>query len=360
MTLGGLFILASTVVVLNGNLNIAAATSSCDKVNIVRCGLSGSTAQSYIESIQQLSSTGSDGYGNSDLGSLLTWGGYSSSVVNSMNTSNSKIGTLYRNGEIWVDDTKVATAAWISARFSGGSGFEVVKDGVWARLSTTSMQNASDQVLVTFDGNGKAIAATVIRCGNMLRFTPVTPPVIPPAPAVECTSIQTHQISRTEFSYDAASNPTNGATVTGYVFSASGPNFSKSVSISSSASSVNSGIITFPSTGTYTVAATVKTSLGDKSGSNCTTTTVVLPEPTPEQVVVCDKTTGKTITVNKKDEDAYLPVGSTECKPKVLPAAIIKTGPTETLLGLTGISSLGYGAYGYLASRRAVRTSSLK
>lgn len=84
--------------------------------------------------------------------------------------------------------------------------------------------------------------------------------------------------------------------------------------------------------------------------------------PKPEKVVVCNPDTGEIITVDKKDENKYVPVDSPECKkkeapvppeaPTPTPEALPETGPTETIMQLFGIVSLvGASAY-YLTSGR--------
>ncbi|HEY0965028.1 MAG TPA: hypothetical protein VGE13_00935 [Candidatus Saccharimonadales bacterium] len=80
--------------------------------------------------------------------------------------------------------------------------------------------------------------------------------------------------------------------------------------------------------------------------------------PEEEKVVVCNPKTGETITVDKKDQDKYAPIGSSKCKeetptPETPEAkALPTTGPEEALAQLFGAVSLtSAGAY-YLTSRR--------
>lgn len=58
--------------------------------------------------------------------------------------------------------------------------------------------------------------------------------------------------------------------------------------------------------GEYTVIATVKTSLGDKTGADCTAKFTVEKEPevpvvTPTKVTVCNPANGQTISVDEKE-----------------------------------------------------------
>ena len=362
-----------------------AAASSCDKVNIVYCGLTGSDVNGYISSIKQLKTSGSDGNGHADMGTVLSWGGYTDQVINGMNSTNTKVGTLNRDGSVVVDGKTVATGTWLSARFTDGtSNFQQVSSGVWTRLTTTSMMNASDQVLVTFDADGKAIAGTVIRCGNMLRFTPVIP-----APVNVC-------------------NPATGAII--------------SVPVSEAGNYVP---VDSPKCKDISICelsskqiVTIKQATYDNNPSNYSTNPLDCEAP----VVVCNPTNGQIITVPAKDESKYVDKDSASCKMTVcdkttgaLNVTINKdqfdstkystnendcvnitvcvlndkpntkvirkseldsklystdlsvctpplpsTGPGEIFGGLMGSSALTYGAYTYTSSRGSFRKSALK
>ncbi|MFZ1812263.1 MAG: hypothetical protein WAU02_01910 [Candidatus Saccharimonadales bacterium] len=110
-----------------------------------------------------------------------------------------------------------------------------------------------------------------------------------PAPAVACKAITPHQISRTEFNFDGSATTENGATVSTYTYvvkNAAGT-VVKTVTVNSTALTANSGTITLPETGVYTVILTVTTSLGDKTSPQCQTTVEVKPAPVVP-VYVCN------------------------------------------------------------------------
>jgi len=84
----------------------------------------------------------------------------------------------------------------------------------------------------------------------------------------------------------------------------------------------------------------------------------------PGNTIVCNPETNETISVEDKDADKYVPVGSEECEEtpvtpetpstpnEVSPEELPTTGPAETILQLVGATSLaGAGSY-YLTSRR--------
>ncbi len=350
----GLFIaLLGVGFFVNANTQTVAA-SSCDKVNIVYCGLTGSDVNGYITSVKQLNATGSGGNGHNDMKTVLGWGGYSDGVIAGMNASNTKVGTLSRDGTITVDGKTVASGTWISARFTDGTNnFQQVSSGVWARLSTTSMMNATDQVLITFDADGKAIAGTVIRCGNMLRFTPVIP-----APVSVC-------------------NPATGTII------------SVPVSEASKYVDVNSPKCKDISVCDLTTKqnVTIKQAVYDNNPSNYSTNPldcgapVKVCNPTNGQIitvpaadaskyedvnsasckmVVCDKTTGElNITIQKSQFDSTkYSTNESDCKSTTPP--LPSTGPTEFLGGMMGSGGIAYGAYTYASSRRSIRKSALK
>lgn len=174
-----LLIAVASVVAFTTYIQPSEAATACDKVNIVYCGITGATVQDNINYLRKLKSDGKDTRGNTDMVYMINRAGFTDSVLSSSTPTNTKLGTLYRNGEIRVGGKVVATDTWISARFTSGSGFVLVKSGVWERKTTTSMQNSTEEVLVRFDSNGKAIAAVMMDCGNSLRFTPVVPKPVP-------------------------------------------------------------------------------------------------------------------------------------------------------------------------------------
>ncbi len=110
-----------------------------------------------------------------------------------------------------------------------------------------------------------------------------------PQPSAACKLVTPHVISRTEFSFDGQAEVANGATVSKYTFVVKNTAGAvvKTITVNSTALSVNSGTVTLPNTGVYTVMLTVTTSLGDKTNANCQTTVEVKPAPVVP-VYVCN------------------------------------------------------------------------
>ncbi len=84
--------------------------------------------------------------------------------------------------------------------------------------------------------------------------------------------------------------------------------------------------------------------------------------PVPGEVIVCNPATGEIISVPEADKDKYLPRDDDACKPVLgtttstpaAPSTVAATGPAAVLGGLFGSSALGYGAYSFMQSRRAL------
>ncbi|MCA9327654.1 hypothetical protein KDA14_03955, partial [Candidatus Saccharibacteria bacterium] len=163
--LGGIMLFLAAVVGLA--VQAPKTYALCDNVNIVHCGLSGSSAKGYIDSTQHYWNTSKDDAGHTDIRKVMQWGGWTSGMVSGANTSNTKVGTLNsKTGKITVDGRVVASDTYMTARFTEGSGFTQVSPGVWKRLVTRSHAQDSYTVLIHFGSNGKADAGIAVDCGN--------------------------------------------------------------------------------------------------------------------------------------------------------------------------------------------------
>lgn len=159
---------------LSVNAPIASA-ASCDKVNIVYCGINGGSLASDIQNLRNKYNSGTD-HGHTDLKAVYRWSGASDADIAGMNTSNTKLGTLYRNGQIKVGGEVIADHSWVSARFGAGqAGFTHIEGDVYARLTTTSFANPSVPVLVHFNANGTEDFSVMVDCGNAVKSTPKIP-----------------------------------------------------------------------------------------------------------------------------------------------------------------------------------------
>lgn len=260
------------------------SAQSCDKVNIVYCGLTGSDVSAYISSFKADYTRGTDN-GHSDLKTVYNWAGASASSVAGMTTSNTKLGTMYRNGDIKVGSTVVGHDAWVSARFTSGSGFVSISSGVWARKTTTSLAEDTAPVLVHYGANGAADFAVMTGCGNAIKFTPTPPPTPPkpptPKPALSCTSLTAVLGDTRTYTFTAKATVAN-STITKYVF-----NFGDGTS--APVTSGNTTVTTthkYPKDSTsYTATVTVYDAAGQSATAPvCSTTFKTL---TPPPVLTC-------------------------------------------------------------------------
>ena len=156
--------------------------------------------------------TNRDEKGHTDIRSVMHWGGFSASSVANSNNNNVKVGYLTRDGVIKVNGTTVGTGSQVTTRYAG-SGRQQVLPGVYVRSSSEN-QLASEKVLVLFDNDGKAIASLIVRCGNVLRFTPV----IPKKPSLVCTNLTVQATGKTrEYKFTATAAAKDTA-ISSYVF----------------------------------------------------------------------------------------------------------------------------------------------
>lgn len=206
----------------------AAAAAACDKVNIMYCGLDGNSASGYINSFKSKYNANKSGHASSpsvkkdytDIQALYNWAGASKTTVSGMSTANTKVGTLYKNGNITVDGKTIATDAWVTARFNG-NGFKHVTSNIYARKTTTSFSQSSAKVIV-YMKDGKMVFAVMVDCGNAVKATPKTTPKPPeppkPTPVVTCEQLTfAKTANKNEYTFVAKAS-VKDTTITGYTF----------------------------------------------------------------------------------------------------------------------------------------------
>ena len=280
----------------------SAYAASCDKVNIVYCGLSGSNAQGYINSMKSHWNNNNP----ADFRQIAQWGGWTGSVVANMNTNNTKVGTLNANtGAITVGGRVVGTNTHMSARFNGGRGFYPVKSGVWARPITVNHARSSYQVVITFNAQGKAIAGIAVECGNIIKFTPPPPPPAP-KPVLTCTNLRQEKVAGTESTWKfTATAAKKNTTIKNFEFKF-GDGKTERVATSNTQASVRH---TFTQPGKkYTVRAFVNgADQKDVTGPNCVVTvrTAKTPPPPPPpvetpSVVITKEVSKEEVAINEQ------------------------------------------------------------
>ncbi|PID98770.1 hypothetical protein CSA80_04890 [Candidatus Saccharibacteria bacterium] len=246
----------------------------CDRTNIIRCGLNGSSHASYIQSFQHFYTTNHDpGGGYNDLQGIFNWAGFNSSLVAGMNTTNTKIGYVYRNGEVKVNGERVGAGAQVTTRYAG-KGRPQIMPGVYVRSAAENKHNP-ESILVLFDQKGQAIAGVMTRCGNAIKITPVKR-------SLTCDSLKavpTHKPR--EYQLTATATPTN-MNIESYVFSYGDGQQSTVNTAARSAKTLH----TYPADNTkYTAKVTVKA----KNSFGVTSATCQTTLTTPRPAVSIDK-----------------------------------------------------------------------
>jgi PKD repeat protein len=322
--------LLSTAVLSIANTQKAAAATP-DKVNIVYKGLSGSNTSEYVSSFKNYYNTNKSGHKDSpsvkkdytDLQAVYNWAGASKSIVSGMNTTNTKVGTLYKDGHITVDGATVATGSSVTARFNGGKGFSHVTSNIYARKTTTSFDRSSAKVIV-YMSNGKMVFAIMVDCGNAVKGTPKEQPKPPVALTCDELVFNSKGSDNKSFTFSAKATPKN-TTITDYVF-AFGDGQTKTVTTSASVAKTDHS---YAKEGTYT--ATVKVNSKDKknvTSSNCAVKITIAP---PEAVVTCDQ-----LTFSKKDKDSYSFTAKAAAKNTVITDYVFDFGDGQKKTVTTG------------------------
>ncbi len=266
-----------------------ALAASCDQVNIIHCGLNGSSLGGYIGSIKDIYNTNNDN-GHTDLQAIFAWAGLSSADVSNMNTDNTKLGTLYRDGTVKVNGETVATDAWVSARFNGGDGFVKIKDGVWARKTTTSFENASVQVLVHYNGN-LVDAVVMINCGNAVKVTPVRP-------VLKCEKL-TGAATSTALTYSfTATASARNTQIVKYVFDFGDNSLIRPVLTNATTTTVTHKFAAYSKS--YTVRVTVYSADDSNTNANCAVTITTPPAPI-KPALVCKSLTATIVRGSDTD-----------------------------------------------------------
>ena len=259
----------------------AARADSCDPVNIVYCGLDGRSLSSAINSFQATYQR-NENNGHTDLKSIYRWAGATDASVAGMTTGNTKLGTLYRNGDIKVNGTLVGHDASVAARFTQGAGFTQISNDVWARKTTTSFDQASASVIVHFGSDGNADFAVMIGCGNAVKF----PPVVQKHPALSCDSLTKDKVADRKFQFTATASAKD-TNITKYVFDYGDGN-TDTVRTANQRVSASHSYAKFDHD--YRVCVTVFSSdfANGRSGGNCVTTVHTSPQPI-KPALTCDE-----------------------------------------------------------------------
>lgn len=176
-------------------------------------------------------------------------------------------GKVTRDGDVIVNGKVIATGATSAGRHNMPGSTKINAGGYtfYDRPTQTSFRSAVLDAIVFTDSNGKFIAAVIKECANPVKAQPK------PVPVAVCKDLKVNKISRTEFAFTGEADVKDGATVSEYVFTvkdAAGKTV-KTVTKKSTATSATSEKVALATPGNYSVSLVVKTSVGDKDGSQC-------------------------------------------------------------------------------------------
>ncbi|MGF7228763.1 MAG: PKD domain-containing protein [Candidatus Saccharibacteria bacterium] len=361
-------LLATSLSTVVGQAPIASAATSCDKVNIVYCGLNGSSDATYVSSFKSFYTSNKSGHINSptvkqnytDLQAVYNWAGASSSMVNGLSTSNTALGTLYKDGHITVGGATVGTDAYVTARFSNGSGFTKVEGNVYSRKTTTSFAESSAPVLVVYKSNGQMAFAVMTGCGNAIKATPIPPKVTPPpAASLVCDQLifNSNGTDNKAFTFTATATAKN-TTITNYVFNY-GDAQTSTVTTSASSAKANH---TYAQPGTYT--ATVKVNSKDKTNVTSSGCSVALTIAPPAAVLTCDQLTftnqGDTYSFTAKASAQNTTITNYSFSFGDNSSKVVTTGATTATASHTYATPGTYTAYVTVSSKEKPNVTSAK
>lgn len=283
---------------------------------------------------------------------------YSHYGINPKAIAGAKDGTINKNGEIEVDGQVVATGAWSVGRQKlGTTNREVSISGktYYEKPASAALTVQEEPAFVFLDKNGQYTGAIIKSCANPVKATPV-PPKTPekpkpekpqPQPDAECKSLSARISNRTDYRLTARAGVSNGATINAHHYVITNDEtgetvLEKTVDTDSTQSSIEG---TLPA-GSYTAEVTIETSVGDKTGENCTKPLKIKQDNCPIP--------GKEHLPADSDECVETPV---EPEPPVepeVPEELPKTGAAEQIMNFLGFGATAASGSYYYASRRGI------
>lgn len=262
MSLTALAVLVSGVALFGFlSTNSEAMPTDCDNNAIVKCGSTSykDLANDYKANKSELSKI----YGH--------YGLSESDIVNA--SSKAKMGRVYKDGRVVVDNKVVATNAYSIGRQNFGASQKISIGGktYYERKTSTSFVVDSISAFVFLDANGDFKAAILTACGNPVRAT---------KPIYKCESLVKNAVVgyRNRFELVAKASAKNGAKIVSYTFDMG--DGTKKTAATSNTSAKYTHQYTKP--GTYTATVSVKVKINnsyEKTVTNNCKVSVTVVEP---------------------------------------------------------------------------------
>lgn len=282
-----LFMLLATVFTLQLSRSVQALTGArdCDANAVMYCG---AISQGELQTKYTQNSPG-------DLDDIYSAFGISASDIAGSN-SEIKIGQVTKDGRVLVDGNVVATGAVTIGRenMAGSTAITINGKTYYQRTPSVSFGSSALDAFVLMR-NGEFYKAIIMSCGNPVKAEKVAKPV------ASCTGLTANKISRTEYTFTATASTADGATISSYVFTIVGPGSTKTVTVTTNATTATTEAVTLATSGAYTASVVVKTSLGDKTSNDCKTSVKVETAPAPGVSITkhVDSVKRKVVNVNQ-------------------------------------------------------------
>lgn len=282
--LTGLFIVASSVLALNGFVGSSSAQTidddpDCDTVAIIKCG-------AFTQPNLRAAAV------KGDVPKVYAALGVSQSELGGMEN-----GIVWKDGRVTVGDTVVATGAMTAGRWNNPtSDMKSIAGTDRAYTMSTSHFVTDGQTAFVKIVDGQFKFAVIKACGNPVKATPKTQPPKPPTTpqSFACTMLTPAKVSDSDTTYrfDAKATASGGAKISKYTFD---------FGDGKTTVMTTSGITTY-TTHTYadtaktytarvTVTGTADGKTSDKTSSACTATVPIkptTPPPTQNPTYQCD------------------------------------------------------------------------
>lgn len=299
-------LLAAVSAVAIGNVQSQSvnAHGKCQEILIAYCGVTGSTTGAKIDAFQAMYDSNRSGHATSSIGKdyrdiqqIYNHFGATDAMVAKMNTTNTKLGTIYRDGRIVVDGKVVGKDAVTAGRFKTANSTNFPGTNIYIREPINSFASSSLPALVYFE-NGVMKFGIILECANPIKATATTTPpkTVEPKQELVCVDLSKTALSGTNrYRFTVKATAKNGATISGYSMNFNDGTETVTVTTMQSTATVDH---TFEKDGNYKIYASVQGKVDGKEVS--------------ESGEVCSENVGvKTVQVQE-----YCPIPGKETLPK--------------------------------------------
>ena len=286
----------------------ACNQDSAPETNILFCGVDGSSASSALSGLKTAYNSNNDGHGNTDIQQVYNAAGFNANMFTSgswaLGTANDTTAgngstNIVVNGQVVAKDLQIGSRCPnMSVNCSPASKYThlvsnvFTRDGSWF-FDKDGSGNPIHSVptLVHLNDKGVADFAMWTPCGNLLKFTAITPP---PKSSISCVSLTAQQATDNalQFNFKATAQAEN-VTISKYTFDFGDNSTPTVVSVNNQTTASTSHAYTQT---TSQQKFTAKVTVNDNVTSNSCQTVVTIPPTTPpQQSLACVSLSGKAV-----------------------------------------------------------------